>query len=164
MKALAFLSGLSILVAPIAYISFEAENFVSSQMTFGSFYRSSSGEVFWFKNSNDETIKGEWFESEGVYHDMFGDLVILFYVTVILAIVAMVLAMKAGKRESGKPAALLGMICGFLLIFLRFMRLDENDLTFYEKDTFFGQEITYLEIPIAGMLSIVLGLISFTKE
>lgn len=161
MRKFALIGALVLLIVPFSYISAEGPGY-DYTTSLGFFYTSTEGNFLIFDLSGSESFQTSWFEDNGYYENVFGDLWIIAMVALLIAIFALVFAVIDGMKQ--KRSIYFVVLASLLVLVLRFFQLNEADLSFYKTWTSILGDSTYLEIPLGPILAIMLGFVGMSRR
>ncbi len=163
MKILPIVAGLIVLFAPIVFsVSTLGNNETTTIL--GSFYISTKSNVFGIESSSQETLNSDWFKDNGLYDTYYGSYVLFYYFSLLMAAIAIFIGLRTKGKQSGKPAALVSLLSGLTLLAIRYLMLSDANSSFYEKKEILGIQTSYLEIPVAALFAILLGIFGLIKD
>lgn len=117
-------------------------------------------------STHDETksFGGKWLDKNGVYAGYFSTSNddAARYVGLIV-IVLLIAAIALAVARPSNAAAIVLIVCGILLLIMRFRKLDDANTSFYDKSSTFGITTTYIEIPLGFILALIFGLVDLKK-
>ncbi|MCE7737370.1 MAG: hypothetical protein GPJ54_20945 [Candidatus Heimdallarchaeota archaeon] len=162
MRLFALIGILILLFLPFTYTRITLES------TFGDTTVNSLQGYFWINTNGDgidtetDTFETDWIEEGSVYEAYFGKDYRPVGI-IILALLFVGLAFAVLDSDSKKSAYIL-LICGIALFALRFLELSDNDTFFYDSEEALGITLTYLEVPVGFIASLIFGLIDRGKN
>ena len=161
MRKFALIGALVLLIVPFSYISAEGPGY-DYTTSLGFFYTSSEGNFLIFDLSGSESFQTSWFDNDGYYESIFGDLWIVAIIAMVLAIVTLLLAVIDGEKQ--KRSAYMLIAAGLMVLLLRFLQLGNADVSFYKTSSSILGDSTYLEIPLGPILTIMLGFVDLSQK
>ncbi len=156
--ALLLLLPLSYSVLTLAVGSAEVKTTTSSGITW--FWTKTTTNILNGEQSEFKVISPEWFKDGDYFDTYFGGGV---WIYVILALIIATIAVAITKEDL-IVAPIILIIASILIFYLRSQELADRDLGWVKKTESFGTTVSYFEVPIAPLASVIVAILDFRKK